>query len=323
MVSNMRSCDASDSPSYCFQLYPTAQGESSANASRLSDLSRKIVLQLSAIASEAGLKDLVVTEEDLTNGLRPLAIEDTNKTNPSKTNIGSDSLPAPIPGAKSATKPNSVLNFQTPQEAARDMEFIRMRRDELNAKAAAAEREKGGREREESESTMQVDIGGVMLHNDLVPDEMGQAYATAKLPDHRQAIPAGNTLASSPALLPGSQTTPHETAFMPPTQRQPFRYSTYQPFMPFPYISTQNQGALGSYSEHMDLNSMALANIALQSTPPRSCHSCGIMHATEWKTGPDGPETLCAVCGFHWLQQGQAWALLPEYKVSFQVGEAL
>jgi hypothetical protein len=308
-------------------LYSAAQGESSANANRLSDLSKQIVLQLSAIASEAGLKDLVVTEEDLANGLEPLAIGDSSlvrsRTEVSKAKTEIDSSPVVLPIGKSIAKPNSVMNFQTPQEAARDMEFIRMRRDELNAKAAAAEREKEGKEQGDIEATMQVEVGEVLPEDGPISDALGQDQITAKLPDYQQAVLAGNPLASPPAFPPAAQTISMDNAFIQPVQRHPFRFSTYQPFMPFPYVMNQDQGSLGTYNQQMEPNSMAFPNMALPSTPTHSCHSCGVMHASEWKTGPDGPETLCAVCGYHWLQQSQAWASLPGYKVSFQVGEAL
>jgi len=268
-----------------------------------------------------------VTEEDLANGLKPLAIGGTSmvrsKTEVSRARTDSESSPAVIPAGKSVAKPNSVMNFQTPQEAARDMEFIRMRRDELNAKAAAAEREKESKEQEDNEATMQVEVGEVLANDGFAPDALGQDQTTPNLPDYQQAVLAGNALASPPAILPTAQTISMEGAFVPPVQRHPFRFSTYQPFMPFPYVTNQDHGVLGTYNQHMEPNSMVFPNMALPSSPTHSCHSCGVMQASEWKTGPDGPETLCAVCGYHWLQQGQAWASLPGYKVSFQVGEAL
>ena len=246
-----------------------------------------------------------------------------SRTEISRAKTDMDFYPAVLPIGKSVAKPTSVMNFQTPQEAARDMEFIRMRRDELNAKAAAAERDKEGKEQGDSEVSMQVEVGEILADDGLASDTLGQDSITTNLPDYQQAGLTSNPLASPPALLPAAQSISMDETFMPPLQRHPFRFSTYQPFMPFPYVMNEDQGSLGAYNQHMEPNSMAFPNMPFPSSPTRSCHSCGVMQVSEWKTGPDGPETLCAVCGYHWLQQGQAWASLPGYKVSFQVGEAL
>ena len=106
------------------------------------ELSRKIVVQLSTIASETGLPSVGLNESVRTEPLvdssrRSLSPHDSTQAHQStKGKRGSEDVTTPL---KPAT---SVLHSQTPQEAARDMEFIRARRDELTAKAAAAERGK-------------------------------------------------------------------------------------------------------------------------------------------------------------------------------------
>ena len=284
-------------------------------------------MKLSAIASDAGLDDLVITEQDLESGLEPLslgtstdvprsveAVQSTRK----ETEDVTQSLNAPRPMAK----PTSVMNVQTPQEAARDMEFIRTRRDELNAKAAAAEKEKEGKDRENLDtngSAGQESEAGEQLR----PSKMETTSPTAPA---RTAQPASQPQATSPPLDEPLRSTSSGTlqASIAPIQRHPYRMSTYEPFMPFPYMtSTAVMGATGLIIQRQPgaAGSVSLSGTELSTNVSnRSCHSCGITQTSEWKLGPDGPDTLCGVCGVHWLQQAQTWSMLPPYLPMFKVG---
>jgi hypothetical protein len=297
---------------------------------RLSELSKQIVLQLSAIASEAGLEDLVVTEDDLAKKLNPITIGGVSSEPDGwkRKKDDEDSGSRPVSGNKVVANPTSVLNFQTPQEAARDMEFIRARRDELNAKAAAAEREKEGKEKEVEDPAQQAEslVEPVLSVGQLDTN----VTRTGLLSDLGESNRTGSTFIS-PAIRTDFIASPPiaiQEADYVPSQRHPFRLSTFEPFIPFPYVMTSTvprTDEVETLTGNTGTDSMPLTNMSTNfyaNGTSRTCHSCGIIHATRWKPGPDGPDTLCDVCGYHWLQQGQSWGLLPQYKVTFAVGGA-
>jgi hypothetical protein len=307
------------------------QGDSTTDTLRLSELSRQIVLKLSAIASDAGLDDLVVTEQDLESGLEPLSlgrpagsVRTRSGENVSTEKEGENGTQA-LNASRLVAKPTSVMNAQTPAEAARDMEFIRTRRDELNAKAAAAEKEKEkeckDREELDNNGVDGLDLEPIDPDHDLVKRDLASpAKLSSAVPPYTEtfvALPSRETTQSmaSPLQLQAS---------IAPIQRHPYRLSTYEPFMPFPYVMTAAASdAPGMLSPRQSVDT-GLASLVPTPTHDyqtlRTCHSCGIVQATEWKLGPDGPDTLCAVCGTHWLQQAQTWLSLPPYKPMSEVG---
>ncbi|KAH8080932.1 hypothetical protein HD553DRAFT_109856 [Filobasidium floriforme] len=317
----------------CHLAEGTVQGDSMTDSLRLSELSRQIVLKLSAVASDCGLDDLVITEQDLESGLEPLSlvrpagsVRTRSGENVSTEKEGENGTQA-LNASRLVAKPTSVMNAQTPAEAARDMEFIRTRRDELNAKAAAAEKEKEkeGKDREELDNN---GVGGLDLEpidpdHDLIKRDLASpAKLSSAVPPFTEtfvALPARETTQSTASPL-------QLQASIAPIQRHPYRLSTYEPFMPFPYMMTAAvSDAPGMLSPRQSVDTGLTSLVPTPhdyqtNLPLRTCHSCGVVQATEWKLGPDGPDTLCAVCGTHWLQQAQTWLSLPPYKSMSKVG---
>lgn len=259
-----------------------------------------------------------MTEQDLESGLEPLSLGDlsnaaqTGRAVQATKPEGEDNTQSPHP-SRLLAKPTSVMNVQTPQEAARDMEFIRTRRDELNAKAAAAEKELKGKEREgfgesepagrDSELTEQAHPAFDIVTSPIIPAPAPESMVISPGPEISMSTASPLELQASIVPI-----------------RHPYRISTYEPFMPFPYMMTTPALDGVNSTAQARIGGVGLTNLipmqgneGLARQVHRSCHSCGIMQTSEWKLGPDGPDTLCGVCGVHWLMQVQSWSMLPPY----------
>ncbi|KAH7373398.1 hypothetical protein KP509_17G054000 [Ceratopteris richardii] len=49
---------------------------------------------------------------------------------------------------------------------------------------------------------------------------------------------------------------------------------------------------------------------AISETPPRRCSHCLVTKTPQWRTGPNGPKTLCNACGVRY----KSGRLVPEYR---------
>lgn len=192
----------------------------------MTELSRQIVLDLNAIARQSGNATFAIPDSVIR-----LAQEIDN---PLKLHAHATSARNAYTTTKTNAKPppTSIMNLQTPEEAARDMRAIRIRRDRLQAKAQAAAR---------GEPLPPSIAGSGEDELDDGEDELAMMAATATAP--------------------------------PTTSSVMFD------------VGPQSSGGY------------------------RYCHSCSQTWSESWHEGPDGPDTLCTRCHYHWARQAAQGAI--------------
>lgn len=101
---------------------------------RMTELSKLVVLDLNVVARQSGHADFAIPDSVIRSA--------EGADNPLKLHAHATSARNAYTSTKTNVKPppTSIMNLQTPEEAARDMQLIRIRRDRLQAKAQAAAR---------------------------------------------------------------------------------------------------------------------------------------------------------------------------------------
>ncbi|OWZ66863.1 hypothetical protein AYX14_05861 [Cryptococcus neoformans] len=185
-----------------------------------------------------------------------------------------------------------LTKTKTPEELAaaeKEMEIIKNRRDALIAKAQAALARGGTPKANSAKGGKNVSktTGGKTNKSSSLKDNSTKSLPLFTPTPPVPPLPSLLNHTNFEALTGGSEFT---SSFLPPitttisttmadrlAQVQPVVQQTFpQDSMPFSIFSQDSMAWL------------------------RRCHGCGSSVTSEWRTGPDGPDSLCDICGMHY-----------------------